>query len=141
MSTEIRPEMSKKNHYHISKERYYELVHFCRQYPEWKEQLKALDGFRNIRSGIQPRQPVSSDLTAKFAIARESYTRKMDMIRRALDRAENDPTMKEWLFRGVTVGLTFDKLQAQNGVCPVSRDAYYASYRRFFWCLDKERDM
>lgn len=141
MSTEIRPEMSKKNPYHISKERYYELVHFCRQYPEWKEQLDELDGFGSIRSGIRPRQPVSSDLTAKFALARESYTRKMDMIRRALDRAENDPTVKDWMFQGATAGLTFDKLQAQKGVCPVSRDAYYTSYRRFFWCLDKERDI
>ena len=87
------------------------------------------------------RHPISSDLTAKFAIARESYTRKMDMIDRALNRAVSDHSVHGWLFRGVMEGLTYEKLQAQKGVCPVSRDEYYRCYRRFFWCLDKERDI
>lgn len=37
MSTTIHPELSKKNTYWIEKHRYYELKHFCLQYPIWKE--------------------------------------------------------------------------------------------------------
>ena len=37
MSTVIRPEISDKKKYWISKERYYELKHFCLQYNEWRK--------------------------------------------------------------------------------------------------------
>ena len=42
MGTKIRPELSKKNKYWIPRHRYYELKHFCLQYPEWKEQYTNL---------------------------------------------------------------------------------------------------
>lgn len=44
MSTTIHPELSKKNEYWIEKHRYYELKHFCLQYPIWKEAYQSLDG-------------------------------------------------------------------------------------------------
>ena len=42
MATEIRPELSEKNPYWIGKHRYYELKHFCLQYPIWKKAYNAL---------------------------------------------------------------------------------------------------
>ena len=41
-----RAELSKKNPYYISKHRYYELKHFCRQYDEWKRALVRIDGWK-----------------------------------------------------------------------------------------------
>ena len=41
MATEIRPELSEKNPYWIGKHRYYELKHFCLQYPIWKKAYNA----------------------------------------------------------------------------------------------------
>ena len=38
MATVIRAELSKNNKYWISKHRYYELKHFCLQYPEWQKE-------------------------------------------------------------------------------------------------------
>lgn len=37
MATVLRSELSPKNKYYIAKHRYYELKHFCLQYPEWKQ--------------------------------------------------------------------------------------------------------
>ncbi len=37
MATVLRSELSPKNKYYIDKHRYYELKHFCLQYPEWKQ--------------------------------------------------------------------------------------------------------
>lgn len=37
MATVIRAEISRKNKYWINKHRYYELKHFCLQYPIWKQ--------------------------------------------------------------------------------------------------------
>lgn len=44
MATTIRPELSEKNPYWIERHRYYELKHFCLQYPIWKKAYAALDG-------------------------------------------------------------------------------------------------
>lgn len=44
MGTNIRPEISERNPYWISKHRYYELKHFCLQYNGWASAYKALDG-------------------------------------------------------------------------------------------------
>lgn len=38
MTTKIRPELSKLNPYWISTHRFYELKHFCLQFPEWEKE-------------------------------------------------------------------------------------------------------
>ena len=43
MGTTIRPELSEKNPYWIEKHRYYELKHFCLQYPIWRKAYSVLD--------------------------------------------------------------------------------------------------
>ena len=45
MATTIRPELSEKNPYWIEKHRYYELKHFCLQYPIWRKAYVSLNGF------------------------------------------------------------------------------------------------
>lgn len=45
MATTIRPELSEKNPYWIEKHRYYELKHFCLQYPIWRKAYASLNGF------------------------------------------------------------------------------------------------
>lgn len=42
MGTNIRPELSNKSPYWIERHRYYELKHFCLQYPIWKRAYAAL---------------------------------------------------------------------------------------------------
>ena len=42
MTTRIRPELSEKNKYRISKHRHYELKHFCLQYQQWKDKYADL---------------------------------------------------------------------------------------------------
>ena len=43
MGTVIRAELSENNKYWISKHRYYELKHFCLQYPIWKKAYAAIN--------------------------------------------------------------------------------------------------
>ena len=40
MGNIIRAEVSENNPYWIEKHRYYELKHFCLQYPTWKRRVK-----------------------------------------------------------------------------------------------------
>lgn len=51
MGTTIRPEISKKNRYWIDKHRYYELKHFCLQYPTWKKAYLSLDNVTDSQNG------------------------------------------------------------------------------------------
>lgn len=44
MGNIIRAEVSENNPYWIEKHRYYELKHFCLQYPTWKRNYVSLDG-------------------------------------------------------------------------------------------------
>ena len=52
MGTTIRPEISKKNRYWIDKHRYYELKHFCLQYPTWKKAHSSLDSGINVTDDV-----------------------------------------------------------------------------------------
>lgn len=53
MGTTIRPELSEKNPYWIERHRYYELKHFCLQYPIWKKAYAALDGLSRRPSDME----------------------------------------------------------------------------------------
>lgn len=70
MATVLRPELSPKNKYHIDKHRYYELKHFCLQYPEWKKSYSAFDDTSLPLSMIEhtPTDNLPGDPTAKKSV-------------------------------------------------------------------------
>ena len=72
MGTTIRPELSEKNPYWIEKHRYYELKHFCLQYPIWKKAYLALNGLAKRPTDLVlfSSQQHLGDPTAKCAEAR-----------------------------------------------------------------------
>ena len=81
MGTTIRPELSEKNPYWIEKHRYYELKHFCLQYPIWRKAYSVLDGYAN-----PPKDSASfvitkctGDPTAKCAMAKTYYSERTDI--------------------------------------------------------------
>ena len=138
MSTTTRPELSPKNKYWIERHRYYELKHFCMQYPVWKKALTVI----NLYPSQAPEQvyaPVSyvNDPTEKCAEARLYYTNRMLMIEHCVRDANDD--IYEYLLEGITEGVSYDILKARLDI-PCSKDTYYNAYRRFFWLLDKERE-
>ena len=72
MSTVIRPELSYRNTWFVPKHRYYELKHFCLQYPDWKKRYLDCDLIltSSFDSGVHADPGKPSDLTAVFAEAR-----------------------------------------------------------------------
>ncbi len=138
MGTTIRAELSEKNPYWIEKHRYYELKHFCLQYPVWKKAYAILDGFstRPAEMALLAIQQATGDPTAKCAIARAFYSERIGMIERVA--AQTDPVVGVYILRGVTEGVSYEILKARLDI-PCCKDVYYELYRRFFWLLDKER--
>lgn len=138
MGTVIRPELSEKNKYFIEKHRYYELKHFCLQYPIWKKAYAGLDGLsrRPIDLAVLSKTKTISDPTAKCAEAKLFYSERMDMIERVSVDAAAD--LANYILRAVTEELSYDHLKTSLEI-PCCRDVYYILYRRFFWLLNKER--
>lgn len=139
MSTNIRPELSEKNKYWISKHRQYELKHFCLQYPQWKDKYAELED-PSIPTFMIDRVPTSNmhgDPTARRAELKIYYSERIELIERLAK--EVDPYLHDYILRAVTESLSYTYLKARLGI-PCSRDTYYDRYRRFFWLLDKARN-
>ena len=138
MGTTIRPELSTKNPYWIEKHRYYELKHFCLQYPIWKKAYASLSGLatRPTDLALFKTSNLLSDPTARCAVARAYYSERMEMVRKVAE--QTDPVIGDYILKAVTEGWSYDILKARLEI-PCCKDIYYDLYRRFFWLLNKER--
>lgn len=139
MATAIRPEISEKNKYWIDRHRYYELKHFCLQYPTWKETYRMYESpqisastFEQIRSSNVP-----SDPTARYATLKAQYGEKIDMIEKAAKRADEE--LHTYILKAITEGLSYTHMKTKMNI-PCGKDMYYDRYRRFFWILDQIRE-
>lgn len=140
MATVIRPEISQKNKYWVEKHRYYELKHFCMQYPFWKKTYLELNGLQsscayNLIGGSKTNIP--HDPTSRLAEDRINYFNKMQLVEQAALAA--DPDLASYILSGVTEGLSYGILKTKFGI-PCGKDMYYDRYRRFFWLLNDLRD-
>ena len=138
MATTIRPCISEKNRYWIDRHRYYELKHFCLQYPIWRKAYTALDGY-GARSGGLAREAKRcglGDPTANCAAEKIFYGDRMHMVDRAAEAAS--PELAEYIFLAVTEGVSYEHLLTQLSI-PCCREVFYQAYRRFFWLLSEAR--
>lgn len=138
MSTDIRPELSKNNPYFIPKHRYYELKHFCLQYPYWRRQRTLLRGYlRSPTLAEKVNNSFVSDSTADIAEEMARYSKLIGIIERAA--AKTDETLGSYILRAVTEGFSYETMRSKYSI-PCGRDVYYEMYRKFFHILDNERD-
>ena len=139
MATNVRPEVSEKNPYYINRERYYELKHFCRQYPIWKKAYASLDGLSRRPNDLKLFNKVHqiSDPTARCAEARAHYSAKIDMVEKCAKEAS--PVLYKYLMSYVTNGDAYSVLKMRDNI-PCCKDTFYDVARKFFWLLNKVRD-
>lgn len=134
-----RPELSSKNKYWISKDRYYELLHFCRQYDSWKEELKMIN--ENvirpiIFENVKVKNCEVADNTAKMGMKAVELDEKIRMVDKIC--LEADPFLNEYIWLAVTRGVSFNSLKTKYQM-PAGRNLFYDRYRKFFWLLDQAR--
>lgn len=138
MGTTIRPEISKKNRYWISRHRYHELKHFCLQYPGWRKAYAELLEYGVAVSNItnEFRTTDISDPTAKIAIMKMNCMDRIEMVEQAAIDA--DRYLYKYILKAVTEGLSYVQLKTKMDI-PCSRETYYDRYRKFFWLLSQSR--
>lgn len=137
MSTTTRPELSAKNPYWIEKHRYYELKHFCLQYPIWRKKLNTMDGYsRNRTVSTAGSKAEASNPTYETVEARTRYLNWCGLVEQAARETASD--LAPYILKAVTEGLSYEILKLRTSV-PCCRDIYYDLYRRFFWILSRDR--
>lgn len=134
MGTVIRPELSKKNKYYISKYRYYELKYFCLQYPEWKKELLECQEEIVATSSIilKRKEKRLEDRVSEIAIRKNSLERKINIIVSSIQ--ETDPYLQNWLLKAVTEGISYVTLKVLLQI-PCGKEMFYDRYHKFFWIL------
>ena len=108
MSTVIRPSVSKSKEYYISKHKYYELKHFCLQYPEWREEYRKLNHLKGNRIDRVVVDAEGRDITSEVALKRHDLFNKMEMVEQAA--IATDPDLKDYILAAVTDGATYEYL-------------------------------
>ena len=135
MSTKIRPTISKKRTYYISKHRYYELKHFCLQYHEWRNLVFSRGGFSSNSFTFHGRkQSEFIDPTGDEVIFREEAQKNIDMVEEAAKDA--DDVIGSYILEAVTDGVSYTYLRMVEDM-PCSRDRFYICYHKFFWILSQ----
>lgn len=134
MSTVIRPELSKNSKWWIGKHRYYELKHFCLQYPEWKSLYSKLEPSGN-RNDVSDKNEIEwHDPTGKTGTLRAYLKHNMERVENAAYEADSE--LAPFILRSVTEGHNFTYLKECLGM-PCGKDMYYDRYRKFFYILSK----
>lgn len=138
MGTTIRPESSKSNEYWIPRDRYYELQHFCLQYPSWVEFCREADSTSRARldKPLPKRIFGHSDPVVYAVELRERYSGYVRIVREAAE--ETDTFLSKYILKDVTEKRAYTYLQGVLQM-PCGRTQYYILRRKFFWILDKLR--
>ena len=122
----------------ISKDRYQELLHFCRQYPEWKLEAASLIGIRAVRMDGQPRGTRKNDPVTVAAERRERLMVKITTV----DECAKAVGGGEWyaaIIQNVCIGQPYSKIN--QALMPTSRkQLFFARRREFFAILDKKTE-
>jgi hypothetical protein len=119
----------------ISKDRYKELLHYCRQYPEWKAEANSLLGIKAVKMDGQPHGSGKSDPVAMAAERRDRLLNKIQLV----DDCAREIGGGEWyaaIIQNVCIGRPYE--QMDRALMPTSeKNAFFKIRRMFFDMLNK----
>ena len=121
----------------IEKDRYLELLHFCRQYPEWQMEAASLIGIQGMKMDGQPRGTKKHDPVAAAAERREQLMRKIGIV----DSCARDVGNGEW-YTAIIQNVCMKKPYSQIDVnlMPTSdRNTFFKRRREFFSLINEKK--
>ena len=121
----------------ISPSRYSELLHFCRQYPEWKKEASSLLGIRAVKADGLPHGNGKSDPVAAAAEKREKLLEKIAIV----DECAKAIDGGDWyasIIQNVCIAKSYE--QMDRALMPTSnKNAYFKKRAEFFKLLDERK--
>lgn len=122
--------------YYLPKYRYKTVVNFCFQYPELKDELRALDGFRSHAGDGMPHGSGTGDPTAASGERRAELSSKIDLIETTVKECVGG-VLYPYMLRGVTdENCTYTYLRTVMSM-PLSVNAYTKYRRKIYYTLSK----
>ena len=123
----------------ISQDRYRELLHFCRQYPEWKTEANSLLGIRAIKADGMPHGNGKSDPVAMAAEKRDRLMEKIAIVDECA-KAIDGGAWYASIIQNVCIGRSYE--QMDRALMPTSdANAYFKMRGEFFEILNKRPEM
>lgn len=139
MSEPYNRPLKKDTPYYISGDRMLELVHFCRQYYEWKEEISKLNLLQSAcpNSNNEIHGSDYSDATSKYALRILYYQERIQLVEQTAKDTSQD------LWQHLLIGVTgkngsYNYLKTKMDI-PCCADVYYNLRRKFFWILSQRR--
>jgi len=125
--------------YGISKYAYRELLYFCRQYPEWKRELRELRAGSVLKShhflaAAKSKTNVTADPVGDLAVRRADLQRKCELVEEACKKVAGEEY--EQLLHNITEGTDYYYL-----AIPMGRRQFYILRRAFFYELSKRKQL
>lgn len=136
--------MNKRNlvldKYGISSKRYKELCGFCEQYPEWLNELKyKTHTLASPEITDMPIPPHSNESkTERLALRRTMLEEKCKLIEQTAIQADAD--LYQYIIKSVCYEVPYTYLATVEEM-PCSRSSFYDTRRKFFYLLDKNKEM
>ena len=121
----------------ISASRYSELLHYCRQYPEWKTEANSLLGIRAVKADGLSHGNGKSDPVAAAAEKREKLLEKIAIV----DECAKAIDGGDWyasIIQNVCIGRSYE--QMDRALMPTSnKNAYFRKRAEFFRLLNEKK--
>jgi len=119
----------------ISRDRYRELLSFCRQYQEWKAEAGSLLGVKAQTYSHQPHGSGVGDPVFRVAARREHLLAKIQMVEQVADQVD-EGRWRAALIQNICMGRALRFIDP--AILPTSkRNTFYAQRRAFFVLLNQ----
>lgn len=122
----------------ITKERYLELLHFCRQYPEWKTEAASLTGPKGISIDGMPHGSSVGDPVAAAAERRAGLIAKVQLVDDCA-AAVGEGRWYTALIQNICMGRPYVLLD--SAILPSSDRNSFFNVRKLFFIALNERMM
>lgn len=121
----------------LSKHRYYELLHWCLQYPEWEATIQRIKFLPEVMDSRQRNSKwIAKRKTEDLGTLLAELSANRELVQRVCHNAGSE--IYPWLLLAVTRGTSFNELKMVHEI-PCEKDMFYDRRRRFFLLLDKEK--
>lgn len=133
----MKPELSRKNPWRISKHKYYACMHYAYQYKEWIDEYNSLsDTLRSPGYDGMPHGSGISKPTENAGLRRAELMQNITMIEDTAMEADKD--LYKYLLRSVTdENVDYRYLDSVMNI-PVSHNTFYDRRRKFYYLLSKK---
>lgn len=127
--------LSIKSNFHLSKNRQREILYFVKQYPEFKQELKSLDGVRSGVIKLDSKMPDDSAFSS-IIFKRAKLIEKIGVIE--LAAKETNDILWRFIIDSVITDHSWDYYD-QHFHIDCGRNTWYRLRREFLWRIDGKR--